>query len=140
LDDLPAILTIERDLFSDPWPESVFYEDIVSGINLPIVAQLDNKVAGYAILTIEGEEGHLTNIAVAPQYQRKSIAKKLLSYILRFATGLKMRQILLEVRTSNKPAVSLYETFGFEHLAVQKSYYQSPVEDCLIMRKDIAEE
>jgi ribosomal-protein-alanine N-acetyltransferase len=135
--DLPEVVKIEKELFTDPWPKSVFREDIASLFSHPFVLQLNNNLAGYVIMWVAVDKGHLTNIAVATKYQRKSIAKKLLSFILRFAMEMKLAQIVLEVRSSNAPAISLYEGFGFERLAIHKNYYRNPVEDCLIMKKDI---
>lgn len=137
IDDLPEVSKCEKELFSDPWPDSVFREDIASSFGHPCVLQVNGEIAGYAILLISTGQGHLTNIAVAKKYQRKSIAKKLLSYILRLATEMGLAQIMLEVRPTNTPAISLYEKFGFIRLAVRKNYYRDPVEDCLIMGKEI---
>lgn len=136
-DDLPMISAMEKELFSDPWPISVFREDIASDFSHPFVVQLDTTIVGYAILWVGVGEGHLTNIAVAKPFQRKSIAKKLLSYILKFAADMELAQVLLEVRPSNQPAIFLYKSFGFESVAVRRKYYQQPVEDCLVMRKII---
>jgi ribosomal-protein-alanine N-acetyltransferase len=136
-DDLPTVARLEKELFTDPWPESVFREDITSLYSHPYVLQIDNEIAGYAVLWVGVGEGHLTNIAVAKKYQRKSIAKKLLSYILRLALEMDLALIVLEVRPSNVSAIALYEQFGFEKLAVRKNYYHNPVEDCLVMRKEI---
>ena len=135
--DLPMVLRLERELFSDPWPVSLFREDIASPLSHPFVLQIDNEIAGYAVLWVAADEGHLTNIAVARKYQRKSIAKKLLSFILQIASEMGLTIIVLEVRPTNIPAISLYEKFGFERLAVRKNYYRNPVEDCLVMRKEI---
>lgn len=135
--DLPVVSRLERELFTDPWPISIFREDIASTLSHPFVLQMDNEIVGYAVLWVAADEGHLTNIAVAQKYQRKSIAKKLLSYILRLASEMGLTLIVLEVRPSNMPAISLYEKFGFERLAVRKNYYRNPVEDCLVMRKEI---
>lgn len=137
LEDLPEVTKIENDLFTDPWPPVIFAEDVVSVTSYPFVAQIDNTIVGYAILWLGVDEGHLTNIAVSKKYQRKSIAKTLLSYILRFASGLGLGQIILEVRPSNAPAISLYEAYGFETLSIRKNYYRNPAEDCLVMRKII---
>ena len=46
-------------------------------------------------------------------------------------------EIFLEVRPSNHGARSLYEKLGFQILGVRKNYYQSPVEDALIMGKNL---
>lgn len=136
--DLTNIIRLEKSLFSDPWPESIFNDDIRSESSYPIVVQIDNAIIGYAILRIEGEDGHLTNIAVDKKYQRKSIAKKILSFILNLASENNLSQVLLEVRPSNKAAIALYESFGFIKLAIQKGYYQDPVEDCYIMKKAVS--
>lgn len=137
-DDLAEVTRLERELFSDPWPISLFREDIASSLSHPYVLQIDNELVGYAVLWVAADEGHLTNIAVAEKYQRKSIAKKLLSFILKLASEMGLTLVVLEVRPSNVPAISLYEKFGFERLAVRKNYYRNPVEDCLVMRKDIS--
>jgi ribosomal-protein-alanine N-acetyltransferase len=135
--DLEAVTAMEKDLFSDPWPISAFLDDLKSEYSHPFVVQLDNEVVGYAVFWIGVDEGHLTNIAVDRKYQRKSIAKQLLSYILRFAAESGLTQIILEVRPSNTPAIFLYESFGFTRLGVRKRYYRNPVEDCLVMKKEI---
>jgi ribosomal-protein-alanine N-acetyltransferase len=136
--DIPEVCRLEKELFTDPWPETIFREDIASSFSHPYVLHADNEVAGYAVLWVGIDEGHLTNIAVAKKYQRKSIAKKLLSFILRLAKEMDLALIMLEVRPSNTPAISLYEKYGFERLAVRKNYYRNPAEDCLIMRKEIS--
>lgn len=138
-EDLPEIMRMERELFSDPWPELAFLDDIEGRFSYPFVAHIDNVIVGYVIFWIGAKDGHLTNIAVDKKYQRKSIAKKLLSFILRFAQENNLSQILLEVRPSNTAAVTLYESYGFENLAIQRSYYNNPSEDCLMMKKDLAE-
>ena len=135
--DLTDIIRLEKSLFSDPWPESIFKDDIGSDSGYPLVAHIDNAIIGYAIFRIGDEEGHLANIAVDKKYQRKSIAKKILSFILNLASENNLSQVFLEVRPSNKAAIALYESFGFIKLAIQKGYYQDPVEDCFIMTKAI---
>lgn len=135
--DVPTVVRYERQLFTDPWPTQIFREDIDSPFSYPFVAEVDGEIAGYAILWVGVDEGHLTNIAVAQKFQRKSIAKRLLTYILRLAASLELAQIILEVRPTNEPAITLYESYGFERLTVRKNYYKNPVEDCLVMRKII---
>lgn len=138
-EDVPDVIKIEKEQFSDPWPESLFYDDIRSGDSYPLVVQNNNEIIGFAVLWVAVDEGHLTNIAVTQKYQRKSVARALLSYILRLAAGMKLALIVLEVRSSNSPAISLYESFGFEPLAIRKRYYQHPIEDALIMRKVLSD-
>lgn len=135
--DVPAVIAMEQQLFTDPWPESVFLEDIKSSYSHPVVAELSGHLAGYAILWVGADEGNLTNIAVGQKFQRKSIAKRLLSFILNLATEMELRQIFLEVRPSNTAAIRLYEKYFFTRLEIRKNYYNNPAEDCVVMRRMI---
>jgi len=44
-------------------------------------------------------------------------------------------QIMLEVRKSNIPAISLYESLGFKREGKRKRFYRAPEEDALILTK-----
>jgi ribosomal-protein-alanine N-acetyltransferase len=43
------------------------------------------------------------------------------------------RRVFLEVRASNAAAQKLYSALGFTGTSVRKEYYDSPVEDAVIM-------
>jgi len=133
--DIPAVVGIENELFSDPWPETIFQVDVSEEFSRLWVVEIEGEIAAYAVLGLGYREGHLNNIAVTQKYQRKNIAKKLLTFILEFCTGHNFERILLEVRPSNEAAISLYRLFGFNDLAVRRRYYRDPVEDCLVMEK-----
>ncbi|MCP4566739.1 MAG: ribosomal protein S18-alanine N-acetyltransferase [FCB group bacterium] len=138
LEDIPRVIDLERQLFRNPWPEEVFFDEVLARTRYPFVVQANNEIIGYVMLWAKPTEGHITNIAVDKKYQRKNIAKKLLYHILRLAAGLGLTRIVLEVRPSNLPAISLYESFGFIHGELRKGYYSNPSEDCLTMEKDIS--
>ena len=133
--DIPAVAAIENELFSDPWPVTIFQSDVTSEFSRLWVVEFGDEIAAYAVLGIGYLEGHLNNIAVTQKYQRKNIAKKLLTYILEFCIRQDFERILLEVRPSNEAAISLYRSFGFVDLDRRRNYYRDPVEDCLVMEK-----
>lgn len=138
-EDLKTVLALERQLFSDPWPMSVFVESMSQPDWQLIVAEADNKVIGYACFVIIADEGHLTNIAVARSWQRKSVANQLLDHILRQMKRQECRYIVLEVRPTNAGAVAFYERHGFKTLYRRPNYYHSPVEDALVLIKYLTE-
>ena len=45
--------------------------------------------------------------------------------------------VYLEVRVSNTPARTLYEKLGFRAVGVRKKYYRLPVEDAVVMKKQL---
>ena len=137
--DLEVILALERKIFPDPWPESAFQEIITQDGWIGLVAESDDTVIGYGCFYAVLEEAHLANIAVEESFRRKSVAKQLLDYILRFVKENGCQYIYLEVRPSNTGAIKFYEKFGFEILYKRPRYYRQPVEDALVMVKTLIE-
>ena len=46
------------------------------------------------------------------------------------------KEIFLEVRESNKPALLFYKKERFEEIARRKAYYHAPVEDAIVMKRE----
>jgi ribosomal-protein-alanine N-acetyltransferase len=97
------------------------------------VTVIENKIAAYGCYLIITTEAHLTNLAVAPEFRRKSVARQLLGEILEIARRKECEYILLEVRPRNESAISFYEQAGFKLLYRRPRYYRNPVEDALVM-------
>jgi ribosomal-protein-alanine acetyltransferase len=95
------------------------------------------EVAGFAVFHGVMDEAELRNIAVDPAHQRRGIARALLAAGIRTMQESGVRQIFLEVRASNRPALAFYRAAGFHLLYTRQDYYQDPVEDALVMACDI---
>ncbi|MDH3891628.1 MAG: ribosomal protein S18-alanine N-acetyltransferase [candidate division Zixibacteria bacterium] len=132
-EDLPLVGRMEQQLFSDPWSISAFAEALTEPSWGALVAEIDGLVVAYACYLIIDVEAHLTNIAVAEGYRRKSVAKHILDRILRIVTEAKCECLLLEVRPSNVEAVAFYRKHDFHQLYRRPNYYQNPVEDAQVM-------
>jgi len=135
--DLPQVVGLERRIFPDPWPLSAFAELLADNEWYSFVAGLKEVVTGYACFLVVAGECHLANIAVDPAFRRKSVAKHLLDRIFDVASENRCVAMLLEVRVSNKDAIAFYERFGFEELYRRIRYYRNPVENALVMIKDL---
>ena len=79
------------------------------------------------------EEAHITILGVHPDYQGQGLGQLLLYALLRDAVEWGLERATLEVRVSNKAALSLYEKFGFKCAGQRRKYYKEPVEDALIL-------
>jgi ribosomal-protein-alanine N-acetyltransferase len=137
LSDLPVVVDLERKIFPDPWPQSAFKEIIDQDGWIGLVAESNDAVIGYGCFYAVMDEAHLANIAVEESFRRKSVAKQLLDYILRFVSENGCQYIYLEVRPSNVGAIKFYEKFGFEILYKRPRYYRQPLEDALVMVKTL---
>lgn len=134
VDDVDDIYEIEKLCFPDPWSrDSLIYEMTENPRAFYIVAELDERVVGYAGLWWIGDEGHITNVAVRPGYRHRHIGNGIIQVMIDFTTQEGIMHHTLEVRRSNLPAISLYEKFGFVVEGVRKEYYANNKEDALIM-------
>jgi ribosomal-protein-alanine N-acetyltransferase len=148
--DLPQVLAIERRSFPTPWSLAMFVFELSrpSGVclaategeavrreraddGLASAKSRQQRLLGYVICSRYADDWHIMNIAVDPSARRRGLATALLEEL--FARAGRDRGYTLEVRTSNGPAISLYERFGFRAAGIRKRYYQDTGEDALIM-------
>ncbi len=131
---LPAVAALEKVCFpADPWSEALFQEALDSPRVRVLLAQGENgSLLGYAVLSVILDEGNLDNIAVAPAARRQGVADALLSALIGFGRE-HLAVLMLEVRSSNAPAIALYEKHGFAAVGRRKNYYDAPREDAILM-------
>jgi ribosomal-protein-alanine N-acetyltransferase len=82
---------------------------------------------------ILGDEGHITNIAVDPAFQRHRIATRLMIALIEASRARGVRSMTLEVRRANAGAQAMYRKFGFQTVGVRRGYYVETGEDAYIM-------
>lgn len=127
------IAALEKAIFSDAWSEKSIASELENELSLWLVALDGDTVAGYiGSQTVLGEADML-NLAVAPKYRRQGVGRKLVEELV---TKLDAHCLTLEVRLSNQPAQTLYESMGFVQVGRRKNYYEKPREDALILRKE----
>lgn len=133
--DLDRVMEIEHASYSTPWPETSFRGLIGRGDASLLVAESDGEIAGYAVCWTMLDQAELGNIAVAPEWRRRGIAQRLLTATIERMREHEVRELYLEVRTSNDGAQRLYTRNGFETVGRRRNYYTKPDEDALVMRR-----
>ena len=128
-----AVAELERQNFSEPWPEIAVRSELTNKLALWLVALEGDTVVGYVGSQTVLQEADMMNIAVADTHRRRGIARMLVEELIR---QLDAYQLTLEVRASNTPAIALYEKLGFRQVGLRKNYYHKPKEDALILRKE----
>jgi ribosomal-protein-alanine N-acetyltransferase len=131
--DLPQVIAIERRAFPTPWSLAMFVLELSkpAGVCLAALEDGGDRVAGYLICSRYADVWHLMNLAVDPPLRRRGLARALLEAMLEKAGP--AEPYTLEVRTSNGPAIALYESFGFRFAGTRPRYYHDTGEDAVIM-------
>ena len=136
-EDLDAIIAIEKKVFSTPWSPEAFLSFSLASAFWVRVAIEGEKIVGYCVAQVVGEEAELHNIAVAPEEQRKGVGHFLLDSFLKQAKQIGIVSVFLLVRPSNQAAIHLYKSFQFALLESRPRYYEDTKEDALVFCKNI---
>jgi ribosomal-protein-alanine N-acetyltransferase len=122
--DLRSIAGVERAAYEYPWSLGIFRDCLLAGYYC-LVLDVDGRVSGYTIMSIAAAEAHVLNLCVHPDVQHLGYGRRLLNALLAKARDSKVDRVFLEVRPSNKVALSLYHSAGFEEVGVRPGYYQA---------------
>ncbi|HOV69579.1 MAG TPA: ribosomal protein S18-alanine N-acetyltransferase [Clostridia bacterium] len=130
---LDEVMAIENESFTLPFTRSMMENELQNEIAYYIAVHNDGILAGYAGFWKIGSEAHLMTVAVAKAFRRKGIGRALMQHVIGYAVDLGIESMTLEVRVSNTPAISLYESLGFTKAGIRKQYYEDNKEDAYIM-------
>ncbi len=121
---------------ADGWSAESFILEVKKDNGIVIACYADMCVVGLVSGYFAGDEADITSVAVDENYRRHGIALRLMQ---EFEKNLPeyIREIFLEVRESNIPAISLYQKCGFEKLSVRKNFYSNPPENAVVMVNEV---
>jgi ribosomal-protein-alanine N-acetyltransferase len=130
LDDLEAVVAMEAANQPSPWSEGVFRDELAAENRVYLAADEDG-VVGFGGVMLVGDEAHVTNLLVDPEWRRRGIGLELMRALIDEAVAEGARHITLEVRSENDPARRLYARLGLAPVGMRKGYYGD--DDALIL-------
>jgi len=155
--DISGVAGLDRMVFKEPWPESAYVQELYFNPNAHyFILQLSEPVAkrwrwgrwaargacrvtmaeriiGFMGLRVEVGRGHISTLAVRPEWQRRGLGELLVITAIKQALKANAENISLEVRISNTAAQKLYAKYGFERITRLHQYYGDR-EDAFLMR------
>ena len=137
MEDIDGVMIVENLSFAVPWTREAFVGEVTrNAFATYITAKIEGKVIGYAGMWKIFDEGHITNIAVHPEYRRNRVGAGLVERLIAVAGETGIKRMTLEVRASNIAAIRLYEKYGFTAVGIRKEYYSDTREDAVIMWRE----
>lgn len=147
LRDLGDILKIERLSFPTPWSRYAFLSELLENDRAYyLVARLvpttrprprRPRPVGYVGVWLVLDEGHITNVAVHPEFRGHGVGRMLMQAVENLVREKGGKRMTLEVRRSNLVAQNLYRSLGYKSAGVRRGYYRDNNEDAFIMWKDL---
>ncbi|MBN2004283.1 MAG: ribosomal protein S18-alanine N-acetyltransferase [Anaerolineae bacterium] len=148
--DVPAVVSVDRMVFRDPWPESTYVQEIYFNPNahyFVLESQIisttrrwfsrraihEEQILGFVGMRVENERGHISTLALRPEWRGRGLGELLLLSALEQAVHDGAESVTLEVRISNHVAQNLYNKYGFVRISRLHSYYADG-EDAYLMR------
>ena len=134
--DVDLVVANETSAYKYPWSKQNFLDCLQSGYQCWVLAD-KKQIIAHGVISIAICEAHLLTLCVHPKYQRLGFGRKILILLLDRASQMDSSECFLEVRITNKIAISLYESMGFESIGRRKGYYPSEQgrDDALIMSR-----
>lgn len=153
--DLPTVISIDRVVFKNPWPESAFVQELYFNPHahyfvLELTQSLhirswhdwrlgkNRQMIGYVGMRVEHGSGHISTLAIHPEWRGWGLGELLLHRALEQAIQSKAQTVSLEVRVSNNVAQTLYAKYGFVKVSRLRRYYADG-EDAHLMRVSVLE-
>jgi ribosomal protein S18 acetylase RimI-like enzyme len=127
LTDLDALVALERSCFdTDQLSRRSFKHWITTEHRALLVAEADNAVAGYILIIYHPGTrlARIYSIAVSGAQRGQGLAKLLMAAGEQAAHDSGRLYLRLEVSVDNLPAISLYETLGYQKFGIYRDYYQ----------------
>jgi len=134
--DLPQVVAIERRAFTTPWSLAMFVLELSKPSGICLAALRNGRIVSYLVCSRYDVVWHVMNVAVDVRLRREGLATALMEYLFRIADR-PGEQYTLEVRSSNAPAIELYERFGFKAAGRRRGYYHDNREDAVIMWRTV---
>lgn len=130
---IEEIAKLEKECFSSPWSEDGLKSELDNNFARFFVAFSGDKIAGYIGSHNVLGEVYITNVAVFSEFRRNGVGNALVEFLVNEMKAEKAMFVTLEVRKSNRNAISLYEKCGFEKVGERKDFYEKPRENGVLM-------
>jgi len=135
-ESLHGAVELTKRCFSSPWSENIYARELENPQSVGFVCTEGGKVVGFIHCNYVLDELTLNTLCVDAACRRRGIAKALWEAVCGLMNGV-CTVCYLEVRESNLPARTLYESLGFVQNGYRPRYYSDPDEAAILMAKTL---
>jgi len=136
--DVDGVMAVENQVYEQGWTSGIFHDCLRVHYSCWVMVE-EEQVIGYGIMSAAAGEAHILNIAVVPAEQGRGLGRNMMQFLLETARHHGADTAFLEVRPSNRVALRLYDSVGFNQVGVRRNYYpaEGGREDAIIMARPL---
>lgn len=135
---IEQVCDIENLCYVSPWSRQSLEYSLSGGYKVIGAFTGPQTLRGYIIYSQVGDESHILNVAVHPDYRRYGFGRALMSWLHRSERERGAKKMFLEVSRGNQAAQHLYEAFGYRQIGTRKAYYRDTRDDALVMTLELS--
>lgn len=135
-ENIHGVAELAKRCFSTPWSEDIYRRELDNPQSVGFVCMDGNAVIGMIHCSYVLDELTLNTLCVDAAFRRQGIAKQLWNAVSEMMQGV-CTVCYLEVRESNLPARTLYESLGFIQNGYRPRYYSLPDEAAVLMTANL---
>ena len=132
--DMPEVLEIERQSFEFAWTEEDFLCCLRQRNCIGMVAERQERIAGFMIYELLKSQLHVLNFAVSNWARRQSVGTQMIEKLVNKLSQQRRQEICLEVRETNLAAQLFFRRQGLQAHGVLRNHYEDTEEDAYLMR------
>ena len=126
--DFPDLVALDEAAFGPLWRNaSQTFAHALKNLPYFVVAELAGQTVGFLFSNLQGDKGHLSRVAVHPDYQGLGIGARLLTEAIEFFRTEKVKVVTLNTQKDNVVSQRLYHHFGFRPMG----------EEALVLKRDL---
>ncbi len=123
--NISSLAQLDREANLTPWTREEYQESFNSPNQFIYIATHSNKIIGCLVYNIVLDEAEILQFWIIKDLQNKGYGTQFLNnFLLKIIHLYKVEKVFLEVRDSNKVALRLYQSLGFNQVGVRNNYYQ----------------
>lgn len=131
-----GVAELAKECFTTPWSEDIYQRELTNPRAITYICRENNRVIAFINCGFVMDELSINTLVVSPDYRHQGIARRLWTMTMDMVKDI-CTVCYLEVRESNVPARTLYESLGFIQNGYRPRYYQKPEEAAVLMARDL---
>ena len=132
--DMPEVLDIERQSFEFAWTEEDFLCCLRQRNCIGMVAERQERIAGFMIYELLKSQLHVLNFAVPKWARRQGVGTQMIEKLVNKLSQQRRQEICLEVRETNLDAQKFFRSQGLSASSILRGHYEDTEEDAYVMR------